>query len=63
MVKEATGRVIIRYDKGGKYRRYFVYLPKNLVENSAFSFKIDSPMPVKITFNKKRIIIEKIEKT
>ena len=59
MVKETTGRLFTRVDKG-KHLKYFAYLPKNLVEDSAFPFKIESSTPVKISFNKKQIIIEKI---
>ena len=57
MVKETVGRLFKNLNKG--HLRYFVYLPKNLVEDSAFPFKIESSMPVKITFNEKQIIIEK----
>jgi len=56
MVSEATGRLFKRKDQ-----KYMVYLPKNLVEDSAFPFEIESSMPVKITFNKRQIIIEKTE--
>ncbi len=59
MVKEDIGRLYARKDMG-KYPKYFAYLPKNLVEDSGFPFKIESSIRVKISFNKKQIIIEKI---
>jgi len=55
MAKEAKGRLFTRKD-----RKYMAYLPKNLVEDSAFPFKIESSIKVKMRFNKKQLIIEKI---
>jgi len=55
MVQKATGRLFTRKD-----RKYMAYLPKSLVEDSAFPFKIESSIKVKIRFNKKQLIIEKI---
>ena len=43
MVKETKGRLSKRTD--GKY---IAYLPKNLAEDSAFPFKIESSIPVKM---------------
>jgi len=60
MVKEAAGRLFPTYDKGGRNRKYFVYLPKSLVEDRACPFKIEKSTKVKIRFNKEQIIIEKI---
>jgi hypothetical protein len=39
---------------------YFIYLPKNLVEDSMFPFPPDSSMEVRISFRpgEKRLIIE-----
>mgnify|MGYP001073910570 CR=1 FL=1 len=49
MVAEATGSIFKRTD--GKY---FIYLPKNLVEDSAFPLKVESSMPVRIILDLKR---------
>jgi hypothetical protein len=43
MVLQANGRVSRRND--GKY---FLYLPKNVVEDSAFPFKMESSVPVRV---------------
>ena len=43
MVLQANGRVSRRSD--GKY---FLYLPKNVVEDSAFPFKMESSVPVRV---------------
>ena len=48
MVSEAVGRIFKRKDK-----KYMIYLPKNLVEDSAFPIKVESSIPVRIKFNKK----------
>jgi len=47
MVAEATGRISRRKD--GKY---FLYLPKHLVEDSAFPFKVESTIPVRVVINR-----------
>ena len=41
--------------------RYFVYLPKSLVEDTAFPFSMESSVKVKVSFKpkEKRLIIEK----
>jgi hypothetical protein len=56
MVCEAIGRLFKRKDN-----KYMAYLPKNLVEDSAFPFKIGSSLQVKMKFNERQIIIEKLE--
>ena len=43
MVLQANGRVSRRSD--GKY---FLYLPKNVVEDSAFPFNMQSSVPVRV---------------
>ena len=55
MVAEGIGSIFRRKD--GKY---FVYLPKDLVEDTAFPFSLSSSVKVKISFNPelKRIIVE-----
>jgi len=48
MVAEARGRIWRRKD--GKY---FLYLPKHLVEDSAFPFKTRTSIPVKVIIDPK----------
>jgi len=57
MVTEADGRFFMRKD--GKY---FIYVPKYLVEDSGCPFRKCSSAPVRIHFvpGEKRIIVEKI---
>ena len=47
MVAHATGRIARRTD--GKY---FLYLPKHLVEDSAFPFDLESSVPVKVVIDR-----------
>jgi len=47
LVAHATGRIARRTD--GKY---FLYLPKHLVEDSAFPFKLDSSVPVRVLIDR-----------
>ena len=47
MVADATGRIGRRTD--GKY---FLYLPKHLVEDSAFPFKVESSVPVRVLIDR-----------
>ena len=46
MVAQARGRMSRRKD--GKY---FLYLPKSLVEDSAFPFEIESSVPVMVVID------------
>ncbi len=57
MVAKATGRLFRRTD--GKY---FLYLPKHLVEDSAFPFDIESSIPVKVVIDlpRRRLLIKPI---
>jgi len=48
MVAERTGRIWRRKD--GKY---FMYLPKHLAEDSAFPFKTETSIPVKVIIDPK----------
>ena len=47
MVAHAIGRIARRTD--GKY---FLYLPKHLVEDSAFPFKLESSVPVRVIIDR-----------
>jgi hypothetical protein len=47
MVLKADGRMSRRSD--GKY---FLYLPKHLVEDSAFPFDLESSVPVKVLIDR-----------
>ena len=55
MVSESFGRISKRKD--GKY---FMYLPKDLVEDTGFPFPVESTVKVKIRFKpgEKKIVAE-----
>ena len=55
MVKESFGSIFRRKDG-----RYFLYLPKGLVEDTGFPFPPKSKTKVKISFKpgEKRLIVE-----
>jgi len=57
MVAEATGRVAKRKD--GKH---FLYLPKHLVEDTAFPFYTESSVPVRVIIDRpaKRLLVTSI---
>ncbi|MCK5627820.1 hypothetical protein A3K80_02010 [Candidatus Bathyarchaeota archaeon RBG_13_38_9] len=59
MVSTSRGSIFTRKDG-----RYFVYLPKSLVEDTAFPFSMKSSVKVKISFDTKgkKLIIEKYKK-
>jgi hypothetical protein len=59
MVNVSRGSIFTRTDG-----RYFVYLPKSLVEDTAFPFSMKSSVKVKISFDtkSKKLIIEKYKK-
>jgi len=54
VVLQGRGRIWRRKD--GKY---FLYLPKHVVEDSAFPFDIDSSLPVKVAIDRlaKRLLV------
>jgi len=54
MVAEATGRIARRKD--GKH---FLYLPKHLVEDTAFPFYTETSIPVKVVIDRpaKRLLV------
>ncbi len=47
MVGEGIGRISKRKD--GKY---FLYLPKHLVEDTGFPFEVESSIPVKVVMDR-----------
>jgi len=55
MVAEARGRISVRKD--GKY---FLYLPKHLVEDTGFPFKLDTSTPVTVIIDmrNRRLIVQ-----
>ncbi|MGD0330616.1 MAG: hypothetical protein ABSB40_09270 [Nitrososphaeria archaeon] len=56
MVDKSVGSISRRND--GKY---FLYLPKNLVEDTGFPFHLHSSIKVKVSFTKeKKIIVEEL---
>jgi hypothetical protein len=60
---EAESKLVNRPTKTGKkqYPKFFVYLPSIIVNDSAFPFKEDDKLKVKIDVENKRLIIEKAE--
>ena len=52
MVAEAKGSIFKRSD--GKY---FLYLPKHLVEDTGFPFKFDSTVPVKVVIEGQKLLV------
>jgi len=56
LVSRGVGRIFMRSDK-----RYFIYLPKALAEDTAFPFQTSSSERVRIHFKpgEKRLVIEK----
>ena len=56
MVDKGVGSISRRKD--GKY---FLYLPKDLVEDTGFPYHIGSSVKVKVSFIKEKIIVEKLE--
>lgn len=60
---EAESKLVNRPTVTGKkqYPKFFVYLPSNIVNDSAFPFKVDDRVKVRIDTENKRLIIEKIE--
>jgi hypothetical protein len=59
MVSKGIGSIFKRKD--GKY---FVYMPKNMVEDTAFPFELKSSIKVSVHFDpgKKRIIVEELKR-
>ena len=56
MVSEGVGLIFRRKDG-----RYFIYLPKDLVEDTGFPFPTEKSVKVKIRFtpDNKKLVIEK----
>jgi len=54
MVVEGRGRIFKRQDA-----KYFLYLPKSLVEDSAFPFRTEGSLPVKVVMDlpRQRLLI------
>ena len=55
LVAEAKGSIFRRTD--GKY---FLYLPKHLVEDTGFPFKFASALPVKVIIEGQRLLVTPI---
>jgi hypothetical protein len=53
LVNKGVGSISMRKD--GKY---FLYLPKNMVEDTGFPFIIHSSVKVKVSFSNKKVIVE-----
>lgn len=54
MTGEGKGKVV---DRGKKYRKIFVYIPKEVSSDTSFPFRVGEDVTVKIEGNK--LIIEK----
>ena len=52
LVAEAKGSIFKRTN--GKY---FLYLPKHLVEDTSFPFKFDSATPVKVAIEGQKLLV------
>ena len=59
MIAQAVGRIARRAD--GKY---FLYLPKNLVEDNAFPFEVESSVSVRVLIghNREKLVVMPLEK-
>jgi len=56
MVGEGKGKVV---DRGKKYRKIFIYIPKEVAMDTSFPFEIGEDVTVRI--EGERLIIEKRE--
>ncbi|MCW4025568.1 MAG: hypothetical protein NWF01_11130 [Candidatus Bathyarchaeota archaeon] len=58
---EAESKLVNRPTVTGKksYSKFFVYLPSEIVKDSAFPFKEDDKLKIKIDTKNRRLIIEK----
>ncbi|MEM3460895.1 MAG: hypothetical protein QXN36_04075 [Candidatus Bathyarchaeia archaeon] len=54
MTGEGKGKIV---DRGKKYRKIFIYIPKEVSSDTSFPFKIGEDVTVKI--EGKKLIIEK----
>ncbi|MBX5329351.1 MAG: hypothetical protein QHH12_07935 [Candidatus Bathyarchaeota archaeon] len=54
MTGEGKGKIV---DKGKKYRKIFIYIPKEVSSDTSFPFKIGEDVTVKI--EGKKLVIEK----
>lgn len=55
------GRFVNRpgYGKDKKYPKYYVYVPVNVAEDTAFPFKVGDEVEIVIDLEHKRLVIEK----
>jgi len=60
LVSEGVGSIFRR-----KEGRYFIYLPKDLVEDTGFPFLIEKSAKVKVRFkhSNKKLIVEKYQRS
>jgi len=45
---------------GKQYDKYYIYIPTDVARDSAFPFKADEKLKIKIDLQNKRLLIEKI---
>ncbi len=43
-----------------KYDKYYIYIPTDVAKDSAFPFKVDETIKIRIDPQNKRLIIEKV---
>ena len=58
MARTGKGKVV---DRGGKYPKIFIYVPMDVVKDSAFPFEVGED--VSVTIDDDRILVEKREKS
>ena len=58
LARSGKGKVV---DRGFKYPKIFVYLPKSVVDDTAFPFQIGEN--VKVTIEGDKLIIEKLKES
>jgi hypothetical protein len=61
-MREGAGKLINRPTQtGGKmYDKFFIYVPIEVARDTAFPFKPQEPLKVKIDADNKKLIIEKL---
>jgi hypothetical protein len=59
---ESTSRLLNNPTQtaGKKYDKYYIYIPTDVAKDSAFPFKVDETIKIRIDPQNKRLIIEKV---
>lgn len=56
MTREGKGKIV---ERGGKYKKFFLYIPKSVASDTNFPFQVGENVTVRINGNK--LVIEKRE--